>query len=105
MVVLCKPGKLDYSIPKAYHPIALINTMGKLLTAVVAKCLPYTLEHYQLPNTHFGGQPRYLTTDFLHLLEETVKNIWRTCKVASALFLDIEGAFPNVVTKHLIHNM
>lgn len=105
MVVLCKPGKLDYSIPKAYHPIALINTMGKLLTAVVAKCLPYTLEHYQLPNTHFGGQPRYLTTDFLHLLEETVKNIWRTCKVASALFLDIEGAFPNAVTKHLIHNM
>ncbi|KAG2036497.1 hypothetical protein BDR03DRAFT_818652, partial [Suillus americanus] len=30
-VVLWKPGKPDYSILKAYWPIALLNTMGKLL--------------------------------------------------------------------------
>lgn len=80
--------------------------MGKLLSAVVAERLTYLLEHHQLlPSTHFGGRPRRSTTDSLHLLEDTVKNAWRTGKVASALFLDIEGAFPNAVTKCLLHNM
>jgi hypothetical protein len=41
----------------------------------------------------------------LHLLEETIKNAWRSHRVASVLFLDIEGAFPNAVTKRLVHNM
>lgn len=33
-VVLRKPGKDDYSIPKSYRPIALLNTIGKALEAV-----------------------------------------------------------------------
>ncbi|OJA18739.1 hypothetical protein AZE42_12536 [Rhizopogon vesiculosus] len=105
-VVLRKPGKPNYTVPKAYRPIALLNTTGKLLTAIVAEQLTYILEHHQLlPNTHFGGRPGRSTTDSLHLLEETIKNAWRSHKVASVLFLDIEGAFPNAVTKRLLHNM
>jgi hypothetical protein len=64
-VVLQKPGKPNYSIPKAYHPIALLNTMGKLLTAVVANQLTYILEHHQLLlNTLWGvpGQIHYWLT-------------------------------------------
>lgn len=34
-IVLRKPGKPSYEIPKAYQPIALINTMWKVLTARV----------------------------------------------------------------------
>ncbi|KAH7918764.1 hypothetical protein BV22DRAFT_1051529 [Leucogyrophana mollusca] len=34
-VVLCKPGKPDYSVPKVYHPIALLNTTSKLLSSIV----------------------------------------------------------------------
>ncbi|KAG2335757.1 hypothetical protein BDR05DRAFT_842722, partial [Suillus weaverae] len=30
-VVLRKPGKPNYSVPKAFCPIALLNTTGKLL--------------------------------------------------------------------------
>ncbi|KAJ8588661.1 hypothetical protein M405DRAFT_711813, partial [Rhizopogon salebrosus TDB-379] len=30
-VVLRKPGKPNYTVPKAYRPIALLNTTGKLL--------------------------------------------------------------------------
>jgi hypothetical protein len=72
----------------------------------VADQLTYTLEHHQLlPNTHFGGRPGHSTTDSLHLLEDTIKNAWRAHKVASVLFLDIEGEFPNAVTKRLLHNM
>lgn len=105
-VVLCKPGKPDYTITKAYRPIALINTTCKLLTAIIADQITYMLEHHQLlPDTHFGGRPGRSTTDSLHLLETTIKNAWRTGKVASVLYLDIEGAFPNAVTDRLLHNM
>jgi hypothetical protein len=43
-VVLRKPGKPSYNIPKAYRPIALLCTMGKVLTAIVAEELARLLE-------------------------------------------------------------
>ena len=105
-IVLHKPGRPDYSIPKAYRPIALLNTTAKLLTSIIADLMLHLIEtHHLLPATHFGGRPGRSTTDSLHLLEAMVKNAWRTHKVASALFLDIEGAFPNAVTDRLLHNM
>ena len=105
-VILCKPGKPDYSIPKAYCPIALLNTTTKLLLAIVADRTSYILEsHNLLPNTHFGGRPGRSTEDSLHLLENTICHAWWQGKVVSALFLDIKGAFPNAVTDRLIHSM
>ena len=105
-VVLRKPAKSDYSILKAYRPIALLNTTAKILTAIIAERVTSILEtHDLLPANHFGGRPGRSTTDSVHLLEATIKDAWRTNRVASALFLDIEGAFPNAVTKRLIHNM
>jgi len=105
-VILRKPGKPDYSVPKAYRPIALLNTTAKLLSSIVTDRASYILEaHNLLPATHFGGRPGRTMEDSLHLLESTIRNAWRQGKVVSALFLDIEGAFPNAVTKCLIHNL
>ena len=58
MVVLQKPGKLQYNIPKAYRPIALLSTMWKILTTIVAGHITHLTEKHQLlsPN-HFGGRP------------------------------------------------
>jgi ribonuclease HI len=39
------------------------------------------------------------------MLTHTVKNAWRSGKVAAALFLDIQGAFPNTCKDQLLHNM
>jgi hypothetical protein len=64
-IVLHKLGKPNYTIPKAYHPIALLNTTGKLLTAVVADQLTYVLEHHWLLlNMHFGGASRQINYRF-----------------------------------------
>jgi hypothetical protein len=55
-IVLRKPGKPSYEIPKAYRPIALINTMWKVLTAILANQLTHYAEKHQLlPKHHFGG--------------------------------------------------
>jgi hypothetical protein len=74
-VVLRKPGKPRYDVPKAYRPIALLNTMWKVLTATVAEHLTYYTEKYQLlPDHHFGGRPGRTTTDALHLLTYRTKD-------------------------------
>lgn len=57
-VVLRKPGKSDYTAPAAYRPISLLNTLGRLLEAVVARRLSSYTEKYELlPDTQFGGGP------------------------------------------------
>jgi hypothetical protein len=47
-VVLHKPGKPCYDTPKAYRPIVLLNTMSKVLTALMAELMSYYTETYQL---------------------------------------------------------
>jgi hypothetical protein len=36
-IVLRKPGKASYETPGAWRPIALPNTIGKLIEAITAK--------------------------------------------------------------------
>ena len=76
-VVLRKPGKPKYDLPKAYCPIALLNTMAKVLTAIVADHVSHLTEKHQLlPAHHFGGRPGRTTTDAMHLLTCKIKDAW-----------------------------
>ena len=105
-VVLCKPGKARYNVPKAYQPITLIHTISKLLSAIVVEDMSHMCEkHCLLPDTHFGSRPGKNTLDSMQYLVNRVKGAWRQHKVATVLFLDIKGAFPNAVTDHLLHNL
>jgi hypothetical protein len=80
--------------------------MAKVLTAIVAENLSCIVEqHHLLPKTHFGGRPGRSTVDAVHYLVHKISAAWRDNKVASVLFLDVEGAFPNAVTTKLIHNL
>lgn len=106
IVVLCKPGKATYNIAKAYHPIGFLETLSKLFSALVAADLSYITEkHDLLPPTQFGGRPSRCMTDTMHLITTKIKDAWRVGKVALALFLNIQTAFPNTVKVQLLHNM
>ena len=105
-VVLRKPGKPNYETPKAYWPITLISTMAKVLTSIVAESLSQIAEQHQLlPKNHFGGRPGQNSIDAIHYLVDKILTAWRSDKVVSVLYLDVEGAFPNVSPKRLIHNL
>jgi len=94
-----KPGKDDYTVPKTYRPIALSNTIGKIMDAVLARRLGYLVEtHHILPNTHTDGQKLSSTERALHPLIDNPCKAWNTGrgKVASLLLLDVSGAFDNV---------
>ena len=57
-VVVRKPGKPDYTTLGAYRPIALLSTMGKILSSCIAGEIARMAElHNLLPNNHFGCRP------------------------------------------------
>ena len=95
-----------YADPKAYRPIALLNTLGKLFSSIIVDDLSHFCEtRGVLPNNQFSGRPARTTTDSMILMTHRIKEKWRRKKVVSVLFLDVQGAFPNVVKEVLIHNM
>ena len=106
--VLRKPGKDNYTKAKAYRPIALLNTIGKIMDAIISQRLNYLAETYQiLPPTHFGGRKKRSTEHALHAVTEKVYEAWnqKRTQVASLLLLDVSGAFDNVSHARLLHNL
>ena len=105
-VVLKKPGKTDYTVAKAWRPIALLGCMSKILSRCVADVLVYEAERLSLlANYQFGGRAGRTTTDSIHLVTKTIKDAWRRGDRASVVFLDIKSAFPAASPDRLIHNL
>jgi hypothetical protein len=74
MVVLRKPGKPSYEDPKAYRPIAFLNTLGKLFSSIVADDLSHFCETRDiLPRNQIGGRPAGTTSDSMMLLTRTIE--------------------------------
>ena len=107
-VVLRKPQKPTYNVAKAYRPIALLNTLGKVLEKIVARRVSALVEeHNLLPTTQMGARPGRSTVMALEMLTEQIRTVWANYAslVASTLSLDITGAFDNVSYERLIHNI
>ncbi|CEJ55656.1 hypothetical protein PMG11_01904 [Penicillium brasilianum] len=97
IIILRKPGKPDYSLPGAYRPISLLNTLGKLLEAVIARRLSYLVEkHGLLPNSQFGGRPGRTTEQALLVLSNAIDQAWYKHKVVTLISFDLKGAFNGV---------
>lgn len=106
-VVLRKPSKPSYSDLGAWRPIALLNTIGKLIESLMAKRLSQAAkEHKLLLDTQIGARPGRLTKTALELLTAQVKTVWGSGKfIASLLLLDILGAFDTVNSTRLLDTL
>ncbi|RYO14582.1 hypothetical protein AA0111_g11928 [Alternaria arborescens] len=101
-------GKDDYTAPRSYRPIALMNTTGKIMDAVMARRLSHLAEtHHVLPPTHMGGRKMRSTEHTLHTVTKKIYEAWdrRIGQVASLLLLDVSGAFDNVSHVFLLHDL
>ena len=96
-VIIPKPKKTDYTAPKAYRPIALLNTLGKLLTKVIANRLQFDAgAHSLLHEGQCGGVQKHATIDTgLTLLDFINTNQERGWHV-SACGIDIAQFFPSL---------
>jgi hypothetical protein len=58
IIILQKPGKPNYTKPKAFRPISLLPIISKGLEVVIAIRLSYLAEEYiLLLKNHFGVRP------------------------------------------------
>lgn len=87
-VVLRKHNKDDYTKAKSYCPVALLNTLGKVLEAILAKRLSYlATEHALLPRTHMGRRKGTSTDRACHYLLEQVYAVWNSKKWPPCCYL------------------
>lgn len=118
-ILFFKEGK-EANDPKAYRPIALLSSIGKLFEKMIADRLIKIHKSYRsndprnpLPLMQFGGLPGRSTTLALQAVTCFVQNTWRLEKLnrrekrylrrfASILGLDISGAYPRVDRDALI---
>jgi hypothetical protein len=106
MVVIPKPNKPDYSMIKAYCPIALLNCVGNILEKLIAICLGQLAKsHNILHIDQIGGHPKWLTIDTAMVLIHNVEVKTKQGLVTSSLFLDVQHAFDNVSSARLLTTM
>ncbi|KJZ68630.1 hypothetical protein HIM_11979 [Hirsutella minnesotensis 3608] len=104
-VILPKLDKPDYSVPKAYRVISLLNCLGKVLEKLYASRLSYLANTTGLLSpTQLGGRKQRSAIDTAMLLLHHVQKKQETNKksITSTLLLDIKGAFDYVSKKQLL---
>ncbi|KAL9568917.1 hypothetical protein ACKAV7_006982 [Fusarium commune] len=106
IIPLKKPNKGDYKIAKAWRPISLLSTLGKILETVVADRISHAAETYGLlPTNHFGARKRRSAEQALLLFQEQVYKAWRNRKVVSLVSFDVKGAYNGVFKDRLLQRL
>jgi len=97
VVVIPKPAKPDYSLPKAYRPISLLECCGKLLEKIIAKRILHDIHQYDiLPPSQFGSRDYHCAVDAALCLVHNAQAAVRAGFVASVILFDIQGFFDNI---------
>ena len=96
------------TLKKAYRPIAPLNTLGKVIEAIMASKITHMAEkHELLLGTQMGDRRERSTESALELLTEQIHTVWGqgNDKVATLLSMDVAGAYDTVSHQRLIHNL
>jgi len=96
-IVIPKPNKTSYDQPKAFRPIVLLNTLGKLIEKVIAERLQFTVAHNDFIHpSQLGGLKFKSTSDASVTLTHIIRSGWTKGKFSSTLAFDISQFFPSL---------
>ena len=94
MVVIPKPNKPLYNSPKSFRPIALLNTVGKLIKKVIGKRLQFqTASNNFIHPSQLGSLKFKSTTDTGVALTYIIHSGWIKNLLISTLAFDISQFF------------
>ena len=98
IVPVAKPNKPDYSAPKAYRPVSLMECTGKLLEKVITRRITNDIAAHPdiLPNNQFGSRPQHCTTDAALALVHRIQASRRSGHHAALILFDISGFFDHI---------
>ena len=96
-VVIPKPNKMAYDNPKAFQPIVLLNTLGKLVEKVIAKKLQFLVASNNFVHpSQLGGLKFKSTSDTGIALTHIIRAGWSKERSTSTLAFDISQFFPSL---------
>lgn len=91
---------------ESYRPIALSSCILKTYERLIKARLEWWLEsQHMIPNSFFGFRKTYSCMDSLSTLCTDIQNSNAENKYLTSVFLDIKGAFDNVIIELLIKKM
>ena len=97
VIMINKPQKLDYTVPKAYRPITLLKCAGKLLKKIIAKRINTNIKQFDLlPMTQFGSQPKHNAINAVAGCIHKIQGTIATSHAGALLLFNISGFFDNV---------
>ena len=101
--ILKKIGKSDYSIPKSYRIITLLNCLGKISEKIIAKRLSYLGQiSNMLDFDQIGGRKNRSAIDAVLNLTHDIQLTLKQKLITSCLFLNVKKAFDHVSTNQLL---
>ncbi|RYE25309.1 MAG: hypothetical protein EOP45_04900 [Sphingobacteriaceae bacterium] len=98
-----KPGKEDYTIPKAFRPISLTSFMLKGLERVVERHVKEQMD-VTTPlsdDQHAFREGRSTETALHEIMEDVETTVDKDDEFLMATFLDMEGAFDNLIFEQI----
>jgi len=96
-IVIPKLNKQSYDNPKAFRPIVLLNTLGKLIEKVIAERIQFTVAANNFIHpSQLGGLKFKSTADAGIALTHIVRHGWVKGKSTSTLAFDISQFFPSL---------
>ncbi|GBE90187.1 hypothetical protein SCP_1900360 [Sparassis crispa] len=96
-------GKKDYTLPRAYRLIQLLDCLGKVLKRLQAQCLAHYATAFNLVSpSQFGARPGSSTTDAILTVVHDIDAARDHKLVTSALTFDIKGFFDFVNHSRLL---
>ena len=102
-IILKKPGKPDYSVPKAYKIITLLNCMGKVAEKIMITRLSYLSQTTNLLDSdQTGGRKQRSAVDAVLSLTHDIQTAQNQGQVVSCLLLNVKGAFNHVSLQQLL---
>ena len=95
MIIISKPNKMSYDQLKAFWPIVLLNTLGKLIEKVIAERIQFIVTSNDFIYTSQLGRLKFKsTTDAGVALTHIVRLGWAEGKITSILAFNILQFFP-----------
>lgn len=105
IIPILKPGK-DPLSPLSYRPIALSSVMIKIFENLLKNRLEWLLEHREiLSKSQFGFRKGFGTTHSLGIFMSDIRIAFSRNENLVAVFLDITGAYDNVLLHVLKQKM
>lgn len=105
IVPILKPNKIPFQ-EDSYRPIALASCVLKTFEKIIKARLNYWLEiNKKFPKTQFGYRKRSSCMDGISTLLTDINIAFANDELVMALFVDIEGAYDNVLHDILVKKM